>query len=350
MEEILRLENIKKSYGSVIALDGVSISAGKGEFVSFLGPSGCGKTTMLRIIAGLSRADEGHVILEGRDITKLPPEKRAVNTVFQNYALFPHMTVEANIGYGLRVSGVKKAEIKEKTARMLELVRLDGVERKYPSQLSGGQKQRVAIARGLINSPKILLLDEPMGALDLQLRRHLGEEIKRIQKESGTTFIYITHDRDEAMNMSDKMVVMKDGRFVQEGTPQSIYDSPANVFVAGFIGLSNILHGSGLSGNRISISGRTINVGFETSENESIDICVRSEHVLVASAETEGGFPAVLRSKSYSGGFLRLSCVLENGEEITGVREDKCFDISPGERVFVHISGAHCTRLGGQAV
>lgn len=350
MEEILRLENIKKSYGSVTALDGVSISAKKGEFVSFLGPSGCGKTTMLRIIAGLSDADEGRVILEGKDITKLPPEKREVNTVFQNYALFPHMTVEGNIGYGLRVKGAKRSEIKKKTARMLELVRLDGVEKKYPSQLSGGQKQRVAIARGLINSPKILLLDEPMGALDLQLRRHLSEEIKRIQKESGTTFIYITHDRDEAMNMSDKMVVMKDGRFVQEGTPQSIYDSPASEFVAGFIGLSNILHVSGLSGKRISVSGKAVQVGFETRENENIDICVPSEHVIVGHTDDGNCFPAVLCGKSYSGGFLRLTCELENGDKITGVREEKSGEVNPGERVFVRVGGEYCTRLGGKAV
>ena len=230
-DEILRLTDITKTYGSITALDNVNLSVKKGEFVSLLGPSGCGKTTLLRIIAGLTGGDSGTVLLDGVDITSLAPEKRAVNTVFQNYALFPHMTVEKNIGYGLKIRGVKKEIIKEKTAEMLSLVRLSGVEKKLPSELSGGQKQRVAIARGLINEPRILLLDEPLGALDLQLRRYLTDEIRRIQQESGTTFIYITHDRDEAMNMSDRMVVMNEGRFEQSGTPQEIYDHPVNRFV-----------------------------------------------------------------------------------------------------------------------
>lgn len=333
MGEILKLENITKKFGKTIALDGISLSVNEGEFISFLGPSGCGKTTMLRIIAGLCEADTGEVFLRGNDITVLPPEKRAVNTVFQSYALFPHMTVEANIGYGLKIRNFKKSEIKEQTEKMLELVRLSGVNKKYPHQLSGGQKQRVAIARGLINKPEILLLDEPMGALDLQLRRHLSEEIKRIQKESGITFIYITHDRDEAMNMSDRMIIMNEGKFVQEGTPDTIYNSPSNRFAAEFIGLSNIIK-TVFKNEKINICGKEFPVEFQTENEKSIHVCIRSENVLIS--KSEPGIEAVVSDKSYSGGFIRLTCTLPDGTVITGVREDKQSEINIGEKVFVN--------------
>jgi len=332
MGEILRLDNIKKSFGATKALDGISLSVNEGEFISFLGPSGCGKTTMLRIIAGLCEADEGKVILRGSDITSLPPESRAVNTIFQSYALFPHMTVEANIGYGLKIRKVKKSIIKEETEKMLELVRLSGVNKKYPAQLSGGQKQRVAIARGLINKPEILLLDEPMGALDLQLRRHLCDEIKRIQKESGITFIYITHDRDEAMNLSDRMIIMNNGKFVQEGTPDSIYNHPANRFTAEFIGLSNILTAVYENG-KIKLCGLELPVDFKAENGKKIQVCIRSENVLIS--KDGHGFEATVTDKSYSGGFIRLTCTCADGTVIGGIREDKQSEIQNGDRVFV---------------
>ncbi|MBQ7974715.1 MAG: ABC transporter ATP-binding protein [Clostridia bacterium] len=344
-EEILRLTDITKTYGRITALDNVSLSVKKGEFVSLLGPSGCGKTTLLRIIAGLCEADSGSVVLGGEDITGLAPEKRAVNTVFQNYALFPHMTVEKNIGYGLRVRGEKKEIIKKKTDEMLELVRLTGIEKKFPNELSGGQKQRVAIARGLINRPEILLLDEPLGALDLQLRRYLTDEIRRIQQESGTTFIYITHDRDEAMNMSDRMVVMKDGSFVQSDTPQEIYDRPINRFVAEFIGLSNIFEATGAENGKIEFGGGELEAPFPVKPGERVNVCVRSENITVS--EAPSGFEGEVVHKSYSGGFVRLKCRLSDGTELAGISGDKNRRFEVGEKVYIHPDGRFLSRLEG---
>ena len=210
-EQLLELKNIKKRFGETDVLNGITLSIKKGEFITFLGASGCGKTTTLRIIAGLEEPDSGTVFLDGKDVTSIPPNQRDVNTVFQNYALFPHLNVEANVGYGLKIKRVPKAEIKKKVTEILELVQLTGYEKRMPSELSGGQKQRVAIARALVNSPKLLLLDEPLGALDLKLRRTMQIELKRLQKKLGITFLYITHDQEEAINMSDRIVVMKDG-------------------------------------------------------------------------------------------------------------------------------------------
>ena len=209
--ELLELKNIKKNFGETDVLKGITLSIQKGEFLTFLGASGCGKTTTLRIIAGLEAPEEGQVLLEGKDVADLPPNRRDINTVFQNYALFPHMNVEANIGYGLRIKKRPKAEIRDRVKNMLELVQLEGYEKRMPAELSGGQKQRVAIARALINSPKLLLLDEPLGALDLKLRRTMQTELKRLQKKLGITFLYITHDQEEAINMSDRIVVMREG-------------------------------------------------------------------------------------------------------------------------------------------
>ena len=225
-ETILELQNIAKHFGDTDVLNGISISIGKGEFITLLGPSGCGKTTTLRIIAGLETPDEGRVILNGQDVTDSEPNKRDVNTVFQNYALFPHMTVAANIGYSLKLKKRPKDEIKKAVDDALALVQLSGYGKRMPAELSGGQRQRVAIARAVVNRPSVLLLDEPLGALDLQLRRQMQLELKALQKQLGITFIYITHDQEEALNMSDRIAVMKDGRFEQLGTPAEVYDSP----------------------------------------------------------------------------------------------------------------------------
>ena len=235
-DKLLELKGISKSFGTTDVLRDIDLSIERGEFITFLGASGCGKTTTLRIIAGLEMPDKGQVILEGRDVTALEPHQRDVNTVFQNYALFPHMNVEANIGYGLRIRKVPKNEIKKNVKKMLDLVQLSGYEKRMPSELSGGQKQRVAIARSLINSPKLLLLDEPLGALDLKLRRAMQTELKRLQKKLGITFLYITHDQEEAINMSDRIVVMRDGQFEQIGTPDEIYNRPKTSYVADFVG------------------------------------------------------------------------------------------------------------------
>ena len=230
--QLLELKNITKRFGETDVLNGITLSIEKGEFITFLGASGCGKTTTLRIIAGLEQPDSGSVFLDGKEVTGLSPNERDVNTVFQNYALFPHMNVEANVGYGLKIKKVPKGEMKKRVHEMLELVQLQGYEKRMPSELSGGQKQRVAIARALVNSPKLLLLDEPLGALDLKLRRAMQIELKRLQKKLGITFLYITHDQEEAINMSDRIVVMKNGRFEQIGTPDEIYNHPRTSYVA----------------------------------------------------------------------------------------------------------------------
>lgn len=235
MTPILELKNIKKSFGEVEVLKGIDLYVEEGEFVTILGSSGCGKTTTIRIIAGLEELDEGLVLLCGQDVTALEPNRREVNTVFQSYALFPHMTVEANVGYGLKLKKVPRAEMKKRVTDALEMVQLIGYEKRKTQELSGGQRQRVAIARAIINRPKLLLLDEPLGALDLQLRRQMQEELKHLQKKLGMTFIYITHDQEEASFLSDRIVVMNEGRIEQVGTPKEIFEKPATEFVRQFI-------------------------------------------------------------------------------------------------------------------
>jgi spermidine/putrescine transport system ATP-binding protein len=239
----VRLVDVVKTYGDVVAVDHVDLEVRDGEFFSLLGPSGCGKTTTLRMIGGFEEATSGLIELNGEDVTWLPPYRRNVNTVFQNYALFPHLTIHENVAFGLRRKGVKDAEIRARVGEMLELVELAGFERRKPSQISGGQAQRVALARALINRPGVLLLDEPLGALDLKLRKHMQLELKRIQQEVGITFIYVTHDQEEAMTMSDRIAVMNRGRYEQLADPETLYERPATRFVAGFLGVSNLLRG-----------------------------------------------------------------------------------------------------------
>jgi putative spermidine/putrescine transport system ATP-binding protein len=241
----VRLAGLRKSYGGVTAVDGVDLEIARGEFFTLLGPSGSGKTTTLRMIAGFERPDEGTIELRGRDVSRLPPYARDVNTVFQDYALFPHLTVQENVEYGLRVKKVAKAERRARARDALELVRLEGFERRKPSQLSGGQRQRVALARALVNRPQALLLDEPLGALDLKLRQELQIELKRIQQELGIAFVYVTHDQEEALTMSDRLAVFRDGRIEQIGAPADVYEHPASEFIAGFVGVSNVLERDG---------------------------------------------------------------------------------------------------------
>ena len=237
----VRVIGLRKRYGDVTAVDGVDLEIRRGEFFTMLGPSGSGKTTTLRVIAGFEQPDEGTVELRGRDVSRLPPYARDVNTVFQDYALFPHMTVQENVEYGLRVKKVPREERRRRAAEALELVRLGGYGGRKPAQLSGGQRQRVALARALVNSPQALLLDEPLGALDLKLRQELQVELKRIQQELGITFVYVTHDQEEALTMSDRLAVFNDGRIEQIGTPAEVYEHPASEFIAGFVGVSNVL-------------------------------------------------------------------------------------------------------------
>ena len=322
-DSILSLNQVTKRFGTVDALKGISLDVKKGEFLTLLGPSGCGKTTTLRIIAGLETPDSGSVLLQGKDVTHWEPNKRNVNTVFQNYALFPHMDVFHNISYGLKLKKEKKSMIKQKVQEMLDLVQLSGYEKRMPAQLSGGQKQRVAIARALVNNPGILLLDEPLGALDLQLRRQMQGELKRLQQHLGITFIYITHDQEEALNMSDRVGIMNSGSLEQLGTPDDVYERPSTPFAARFIGLSNIfdamVQGKDSSGNLIlSYAGGTIKARGDAMPGEKLTLSVRTERVLYGQQDRFGfSLQGVVKSHHYTGGFLRTVLELPNGEELT---------------------------------
>ena len=379
-EVSLELKEIKKSFteGEAV-LDNISLEISKGEFITLLGSSGCGKTTTLRIIAGLEQPDAGSVWLDGREVTGLEPNQRDVNTVFQNYALFPHMNVAENIGYGLKLKKVPKSEIRKKVSQMLELVQLEGYEKRKPSELSGGQKQRVAIARALVNNPKVLLLDEPLGALDLQLRRAMQIELKHLQKKLGITFIYITHDQEEAINMSDRIAVMRDGRIEQIGTPDEIYNHPKTSYVATFVGNANILHGvaESIQGENVivKIGNDRVIVKLETSQRdtedtgakqylsagEKVTLAVRSENILLQEAAVIGdtdtdngdavdisvtdrgldahnknsvsGLQATVTEKNFAGGQLRVTLKLSDGTQLIASRYGINTSVAEGQTV-----------------
>ena len=282
MEEkkLIEFRNIVKNFDGQIVLKGINLDIYENEFVTLLGPSGCGKTTLLRILGGFLEADEGKVIFDGEEISQKPPYERELNTVFQKYALFPHLSVYENIAFGLKIKKMSKDVIEQKVMKMLKLIGLEGYENKNPTLLSGGQQQRVAIARALVNEPKVLLLDEPLAALDLKLRKEMQYELKRIQQEVGITFIFVTHDQEEALTMSDKIVVMKNGEIQQVGTPQEIYNEPANRYVANFIGESNILKGTMLEDYKVRFDDITFDcVDFGFRENESVDVVIRPEDI-----------------------------------------------------------------------
>ena len=376
-EVSLELKEIKKSFteGEAV-LDNISLEISKGEFITLLGSSGCGKTTTLRIIAGLEQPDAGSVWLDGREVTGLEPNQRDVNTVFQNYALFPHMNVAENIGYGLKLKKVPKSEIRKKVSQMLELVQLEGYEKRKPSELSGGQKQRVAIARALVNNPKVLLLDEPLGALDLQLRRAMQIELKHLQKKLGITFIYITHDQEEAINMSDRIAVMRDGRIEQIGTPDEIYNHPKTSYVATFVGNANILHGvaESIQGENaiVKIGNDRVIVKLGTSQpdtgakqylsaGEKVTLAVRSENILLQEAAVIGdtstdnrdtvdisvaggisnihdansisGLQATVTEKNFAGGQLRVTLKLSDGTQLIASRYGIDASVAEGQTV-----------------
>lgn len=309
-ESILQLQQIRKSFANTEVLKGIDLEAGQGEFITLLGASGCGKTTTLRIIAGLELPDSGQVILEDHNITDWEPNKRDVNTVFQNYALFPHMNVADNVGYGLKIRKVPKAQIAERVERALRLVQLEEYKKRMPDQLSGGQKQRIAIARAVINEPKVLLLDEPLGALDLKLRRQMQLELKRLQKQLGITFIYITHDQEEAINMSDRIGVMHEGVLEQMGTPNEVYYRPRTSYVADFVGNANILHKNG----------ETLAIRSENIRMDGESVCTQE---------------AVVVEKSFAGGQLRILFRLSDGQLLTASRYGIDNDMQAGETVKI---------------
>ena len=306
-DTILSLENIEKSFDGDNVLKNIPLDIGRGEFVTLLGSSGCGKTTTIRIIAGLLTPDSGKVVLNGKDITMLAPEKRDVNTVFQNYALFPHMNVEKNIGYGLKLKKMPANEIKAEVEKALSLVQLEGFEKRNPSQLSGGQKQRVAIARAIVNKPSVLLLDEPLGALDLMLRRQMQTELKKLQKALGITFIYITHDQEEALNMSSRIVVMRNGNIEQIGTPSEVYDTPKTAFVAEFVGGANLYN----DGKRL--------------------FAIRSEHVRLG----VGDYNGVVVENSFTAGLSKVKVRLKDGQEITSSHMGMNINLKIGDEISI---------------
>ena len=340
---ILQLQQVKKSFDDAEIIKGIDLAVNRGEFITLLGPSGCGKTTTLRIISGLESPDSGKVLLEGKDVTDAPPNKRDINTVFQNYALFPHMTVEDNVGYSMRIKRKSKAEIRSAVARVLDIVQLSGFEKRRPHELSGGQRQRIAIARAIINEPKILLLDEPLGALDLNLRRQMQIELKRIQKQLGITFIYITHDQEEAINMSDRIAVMRGGVFEQIGTPSDIYDRPLTGFVAGFVGNANILEGTVESTssdiafiNHSTGKSQAVIRGEELRAGQNIRLAIRSEQVKIEPAGNSlaDGIVGTVREKSFAGGMLRIEVDI-NGKEFIVSRHGINSEIAKDEKVLL---------------
>jgi putative spermidine/putrescine transport system ATP-binding protein len=294
----VRLVGLRKRYGDVTAVDGIDLEIGRGEFFTMLGPSGSGKTTTLRVIAGFERPDEGTVELRGKDVSRLPPYARDVNTVFQDYALFPHMTVQENVEYGLRVKKVPRAERRRRAEEVLALVRLEGFANRKPAQLSGGQRQRVALARALVNRPQALLLDEPLGALDLKLRQQLQVELKLIQQELGITFVYVTHDQEEALTMSDRLAVFNDGKIEQVGAPAEVYERPASEFIAGFVGVSNVLE---RDGRRFTVRPEKIRMlgdGEDPAQGVSVE-------------------QGTIRDVVYVGSVTRYHVVLDAGGELT---------------------------------
>ena len=300
-ENIIELKNISKQYEDNTVLDNLSLNIRKNEFVTLLGPSGCGKTTTLKIIAGFETADSGSIMFKNKDISDIPPYKRQLNTVFQKYALFPHMNVYEKIAFGLKIKKLSKDEIDKKVKEMLRMVSLSGFEKRSIESLSGGQQQRVAIARALVNEPEVLLLDEPLGALDLKLRKEMQLELKKIQQELGITFIFVTHDQEEALTMSDTIVVMNKGVIQQKGTPEDIYNEPANAFVADFIGESNILDGVMVEDFKVIFADREfecVDKGFEP--NEDIDVVIRPEDFKIVKSE-KGMLKGTVKSVIFKG-------------------------------------------------
>jgi spermidine/putrescine transport system ATP-binding protein len=319
----VQLIDLVKRFGDFTAVDGLNLEMPSGEFFSLLGPSGCGKTTTLRMIAGFERPSEGRILLDGVDMAQTPPHRRHVNTVFQNYALFPHLTVEKNVGFGLKYQDVSKKEMIERVGRALELVRLSGFEKRRPNQLSGGQQQRVALARALILNPAVLLLDEPLGALDAKLRKALQIELKAIQEEVGITFVYVTHDQEEALTMSDRIAVMSNGRVEQVGPPREVYESPDTAYVADFLGVSNLMDASahGPNGGGAAVTLGDFHLIAGQGEEDSVGpvkLCIRPERVQLESSGVGGQnrVPGMIERVVYVGSVMQVIVNLAPGERI----------------------------------
>jgi spermidine/putrescine transport system ATP-binding protein len=342
----VQLVDLVKRFGDFTAVDGINLKVAPGEFFSLLGPSGCGKTTTLRMIAGFERPTEGQVVLDGTDVANVPPHKRHVNTVFQNYALFPHLNVEKNVAFGLRYKETSKGESGKMVGRALELVRLTGYEKRRPNQLSGGQQQRVALARALILNPAVLLLDEPLGALDAKLRKALQIELKAIQEEVGITFVYVTHDQEEALTMSDRLAVMSNGQIEQVGQPKEVYEEPATAYVADFLGVSNLMdataYGPAEGGCRVRFGDFELIAGQgEPDAHGVVRLSIRPERVDLEEAGTAGAnrIPGMVERLVYVGSTMQVIVNLAPGEKVQALiqNEGEVLPFQQGTSVSVHL-------------
>jgi spermidine/putrescine transport system ATP-binding protein len=353
--EAIRFEGVTKRFGPTVAVDDLSLSVKRGEFFSLLGPSGCGKTTTLRMIAGFEQPTLGSVYLEGDPVDEVPPYRRNVNTVFQSYALFEHLDVEGNVAFGLKRRKLPPDEIRSRVAEALELVQLTGREASKPRQLSGGQMQRVALARALVNRPAVLLLDEPLGALDLKLRKQMQVELKQIQREVGITFLYVTHDQEEALSMSDRIAVMQDGRVAQCGAPEDIYERPSGEFVAGFIGISNLLEGTVTDDRHVRLAnGLQVPVALPdgVGRGDTVNLSVRPEKIAVDEEVEEGmiSLDATVEARVYLGVMTQITVSLEGGAQLVALeqawhrsRAEERWE--PGMKVRIGWPPEHCRVL-----
>jgi spermidine/putrescine transport system ATP-binding protein len=352
--EAIKLEDVSKYFDDFAAVDNVNLTIEKGEFFSLLGPSGCGKTTTLRMLAGFEQPSTGRIMLEGEAVEEVPPYKRNVNMVFQSYALFEHLNVEDNVAFGLKRKKVPKSEIRERVAKSLELVSLGERSRSRPAELSGGQKQRVALARALVNQPAVLLLDEPLGALDLKLRRQMQVELKEIQREVGITFVYVTHDQEEALSMSDRIAVMHDGKVIQCGAPEDVYERPTEPFVADFIGISNLIEGTSQGGGLVRIgNGSDVPAPLpdDCAAGEVVRIAVRPEKIAIG--ELEDGMVSldgVVEQRVYLGMTTQVTVSVGNGAKVVAVEQLKYRASAddrwePGTAVKVGWHPEHCLVL-----
>lgn len=346
-DNIIKIKGISKTFEDNKVLDNITLGIKKNEFITLLGPSGCGKTTTLKILAGFETCDEGEVIFEDKKINDLPPYERQINTVFQKYALFPHMNVYENIAFGLKIKKLSKSEIDKKVNEVLKLVDLKGFEKRKIESLSGGQQQRVAIARAIVNEPKVLLLDEPLGALDLKLRKEMQIELKRIQKQLGITFVFVTHDQEEALTMSDTVVVMNKGVIQQMGTPEDIYNEPENKFVARFIGESNITDGIMLEDFKVKFCGRIfecVDKGFD--KDEDIEVVIRPEDIKIVNKE-EGNLKGIVKSSVFKGVHYELEVEEESMNFI--LHNTKNFSIGTEIGMDIYPEDIHIMKKSGEA-
>lgn len=342
---LIELKNLTKRYNSMTAVDNISLAIKENEFVTLLGPSGCGKTTTLRMIGGFEEPDEGQIYFEGQLLNPVPPYRRNINTVFQRYALFTHMNVFENIAFGLRIKKVAKSEIQQRVSRMLKLVDLEGFEKRHVDSLSGGQQQRVAIARALVNEPKVLLLDEPLGALDLKLRKEMQIELLDMQRRVGITFIYVTHDQEEALTMSDTIVVMNKGIIQQIGTPQDIYNEPSNRFVADFIGESNIIEALMIEDCKLSFDGvviECVDKGF--SKNEPVDAVVRPEDIRIVTNPDEGMLKGTVTSVVFKG--VHYEMIIESDKREYIVHRTMMFPVGSFVGMNIQPGDIHVMKRG----